>query len=154
MNPASVAPPVNGDSSASKQSIFDDFDLILGLRLLSIGLLIASTVLHFNGDEYTTVLNVLAALILVSLVWHLVLVLRTARFPQVWQLKQQHDVAAAAVDEGRPTAYQRLGPLNDAWLGAFLFMITVWAKTLPESWRNIQFRYNFRVFFVLNLIVV
>ncbi|KAK8080377.1 hypothetical protein PG997_008195 [Apiospora hydei] len=140
MNSASVAPPVDGDSNASRKSIFDDFDLILGLRLLSIGLLIASTVLHFNGDEYTTVLNILAAIILV---------------PQVWQLKQKHDGAAAgAVDEGRPTAYQRLGPLNDAWLGAFLFMITVWAKTLPESWRNIQFMYNFRVFFVLNLIVV
>ncbi|KAK8051817.1 hypothetical protein PG993_003202 [Apiospora rasikravindrae] len=151
MNPASVARPVDDDSNASKKTFFDEFDIILALRLTSIGILIASTVLHFNGDEYTPILNVLASIILLTLVWHLLIVLRTARLPQVWQLKQQHDATA---DDGRPTAYQRLGPLNDAWLGVFLFMITVWVKTLPESWRNIQFMYNFRVFFVLNLIVV
>ncbi|KAK8042481.1 hypothetical protein PG994_012964 [Apiospora phragmitis] len=151
MNPPSVVPPVDGDSNTSNnKSFLDDFDIVLGLRLTSIGLLFASTVLHFNGDEYTLMLNVLVSFILLNLVWHVVMVLLTARFPQVWQSKQQQD----ADDDGRPTFYQRIGPLNDAWLGAFLFMITVWTKTLHDIWSNIQFKYNFRVFFVLNLIVV
>lgn len=148
MNPASIVPPVDGDSNTSKKSFLDDVDVILSLRLTTIGLLIASTTLHFNGDNYTPVLDVFAVVILLNLVWNLALILMTSRFPRLWQSKQQD------ADEEHPTAYQRLGPINDAWLSVVLLIFTIWTKTIHDPWQNIQYMYNFNVMFPINIIIL
>ncbi|KAK8127766.1 hypothetical protein PG984_008874 [Apiospora sp. TS-2023a] len=148
MNPASIVSPIDGGSSDDTKSFLDGIDIILSLRLTTIGLLIASTTLHFNGDNYTPVLNVLAVVILLNLVWNLVLVLMTGRFPRLWQSKQQD------ADEEQPTSYQRLGPINDAWLSVVLLIFTVWTKTIDDPWQNIQYKYNFNAMFPINIIVL
>ncbi|KAK7927326.1 hypothetical protein PG985_004324 [Apiospora marii] len=147
MNPASIVRPVDGASHTKTRSFLGDVDIILSLRLVTIGLLIASTTLHFNGDNYTPVLNVLAVVLLLNLVWNLVLVLMTGRFPRLWQSKQQDG------DEEHPTSYQPLGPISDAWLSIILLIFTIWTKTIPDPWQNIQYKYNFNVMFPINIIV-